>query len=126
MATPEGQRALQQLISYISVVTPELDFEKLSQHIRNAVPELEELVMTLAEQLILKGRQEGRQEGELKGRQEGEHQGYRKLVRRLIELKFGNLDADALARLEAADETKLVRYGERVLTATSIEDVLRD
>jgi predicted transposase YdaD len=86
--------------------------------------------MTLAEQLILKGRQEGRQEGELKGRQEGrqegEYQGYRKLVRRQIELKFGALDADALARLDAADETKLVRYGDRVLTATSIEDVLRD
>jgi hypothetical protein len=44
------------------------------------------------------------------------------LVRRQIELKFGALDADALAHLDAADETTLVRMGERVLTATSIEE----
>jgi predicted transposase YdaD len=114
MATPEGQRAVHQLISYISVVTPELSFAELSQHIRQAIPETEELVMTIEEKLILQGRQEGEQKG------------YRKLVRRLIELKFGALDADVLARLEAADETTLVRMGDRVLTATSLEDVLRD
>jgi hypothetical protein len=34
------------------------------------------------------------------------------------------LDRDALARPEAADDDALARYIERVLTATSVEEVL--
>jgi hypothetical protein len=114
MASPEGQRAIVQLFSYLLVVAPELDLEDLKERIHQAIPETEELVMTLAEKLIKQGRQEGRQEG------------YRALVRRLIELRFGVLDAAALARLDAADEAALVRYSERVLGATSVKDVLGD
>lgn len=114
MASPEGQRAIVQLFSYLLVVAPELDLEDLKERIHQAIPETEKLVMTLAEKLIKQGRQEGRQEG------------YRSLVRRLIELRFGALDADVLARLDAADEAALVRYSERVLGATSVKDVLGD
>jgi hypothetical protein len=45
-------------------------------------------------------------------------------VRRLIELKFGALNADALARVEAADEAQLTSFMERVLTASSVDAVL--
>jgi predicted transposase YdaD len=111
-ATLEGQRAILQLFSYLLIVAPNLDFEELTRRVHQAIPETENLVMTLAEKLIKQGRQEGRQEG------------YRTLVRRQIELKFGTLGPDALTQLDAADEATLIRYSERVLTAMSVEGVL--
>ena len=47
----------------------------------------------------------------------------RTLVRRLLDKKFGPLDAAALARLEAADHAALERYADRVLTAKSLAEV---
>jgi len=77
--------------------------------------------MTLAEQLKQQGREEGLSQGRLHGllRQRG-------LVRRQLELKFGALPADALSRLDAAEEAALDRYAERVITAQSRVEVLRD
>jgi hypothetical protein len=63
--------------------------------------------MTLAEKLIKQGRKEGSSS----------------LVRRLIEFKFGPLAPEALAHLDAADEAALIRFGERVLRATTVEEV---
>ncbi|MGC4066746.1 MAG: DUF4351 domain-containing protein [Polyangiaceae bacterium] len=70
--------------------------------------------MTLAQKLRQEGRQEGRQEES------------RNVLSRLLELKFGPLDADHLARINAANKPTLDRYIERVLTATSVREVLRD
>jgi hypothetical protein len=69
--------------------------------------------MTLAEKLIQSGERLGVEKGS------------RAIVRRLIELKFGPLGPDLLARLDAANEATLIHYGERVLTATSVEELLQ-
>jgi predicted transposase YdaD len=114
LATPEGQRAILQLFSYLSMVAPHLDLEEFIQQVHQDIPETETLVMTLAEKLLKQGRQEGRKEGSSS------------IVRRQIELKFGPLAPSDLARLDAADEAALARYADRVLTATSVEDVLVD
>jgi hypothetical protein len=45
-------------------------------------------------------------------------------TQRIIELRFGPLGPDALTRRDAADEAALVRFAERGLTATTVEDVL--
>ena len=60
-----------------------------------------------------KGRQEGRQEGELT------------VLRRLIEKRFGSLPSRAHERLAALSASELEDLSERVLDATSIEDLLR-
>ena len=65
--------------------------------------------MTLAEQL----RQEGRQEGQVK------------LLVKQLELKFGELPEEALSKIATASPEELERLGERVLTASSLEEVLR-
>src|SRR5512145_518170 len=109
-ATPDGRRAMMQLFSYLLRVAPNLGLKDLAEQVQRAIPERNDVVSTLAEKLI--------EEGEKKGRKEA----YRALVRRQIELKFGALDNSSIARIEAADETALERYVERVLTATSVED----
>jgi len=56
------------------------------------------------------------------GRQEGE----RALLLRLLRARFGELSPSALARVEAAEVDVLERWGERVLSAKSLTDVLDD
>jgi hypothetical protein len=107
-ATPDGRRAMMQLFSYLLRVAPNLGLKDLAEQVQRAIPERNDVVSTLAEKLI----------------EEGEKKGRRGTVRRLVELKFGALDNSSVARIEAADETALERYVERVLTATSVEDVL--
>jgi hypothetical protein len=112
LATPNGQRANLQLFSYLCRVAPNLSRAELAERLQRAIPERTDIVSTLAEQWI----EEGEKKGLKKGRKE--------TVRRLVELKFGPLDAAAIARLEAADEAALSGFIERVLTATSVGEVL--
>jgi hypothetical protein len=97
------------------MVAPNPDFEDLTHRVQQAIPETEKLVMTLAEKLL--------QEGERKGLDRGRKEGSSSHVQRLIEFKLGPLDPEALTHLDAADEAALTRFGERVLTATSVEEV---
>jgi hypothetical protein len=57
---------------------------------------------------------------EAKGRVEGE----RLVVRRLLVRRFGKLPSWALGRIDAANEAKLRRWADRVLTAPTLERVL--
>ena len=50
-------------------------------------------------------------------------QGYREMLRHLLEQRFGTLPASAEARLEEADGKTLKAWGNRVLTAASLDDV---
>jgi predicted transposase/invertase (TIGR01784 family) len=119
--SPDWERVVCQLFSYVIRVAQNLERSALESKVRQVIPEAEELVMTLAEQLIQQGRAQGITQGLAQGLA---HQ--RKLVRRQLELKFGSVTADTLARLESADEDALERYGERVITATSVAEVLSD
>jgi len=56
------------------------------------------------------------------GRQEGEAQ----VVLRLLRLKFGLLKPEIEDRVRSADSERLLVWAERVLTAGTLEDVLRD
>jgi hypothetical protein len=65
-----------------------------------------------AKKYVAQGRQEGRQEGE------------RALLLRQLRSRFGELPASAVARIESAEVVLLERWGERVLNATALSDVL--
>ena len=73
-------------------------------------PHLREAAMTIAEQL----------------RQEGRLQRLLQVVLKQLSLKFGELDETVRARIAAADEATLERYTERVLSASTLEEVLTD
>ena len=69
-------------------------------------------------------RAEERKEGRKEGRDEGRTEGERILLLRLLRARFGELPAAAVARVEAADVALLERWGERVLGAKTLAEVL--
>jgi len=81
-----------------------------------------------------KGLERGLEEGLLKGREEGREEGFEEgykngemvFLIRLLERRFGPLDDARKARLETADAKRLLVWGERILTAESLEEVFRD
>ena len=72
----------------------------------------------MLEQAVAVGLQEGLHAGRM--------QGLRRIVFRQLQLKFGELDQDAEARILAADEDTLERYGERVLSAQTLSELFAD
>lgn len=56
----------------------------------------------------------------------GEERGMKRLVRELLQARFGPLSAEAVMLLGAADDATLQRWGLRILTATRIGEVLAD
>jgi hypothetical protein len=110
-ATPSGRRALLRLFRYLSMVAPNISRNEFIEQVQRTIPERNDIVSTLAEQWM--------EEGEKRGIEKG----YRSLVQRQIELKFGPLDSRGLSKLNTADDATLERYGERVLTATSVDGV---
>jgi predicted transposase YdaD len=73
-----------------------------------------------AKKYVAQGRTEGRTEGHREGRKDGE----RALLLRLLRARFGELPAGAVARVESAEIAVLERWGERVLSAKTLADVL--
>jgi len=57
-------------------------------------------------------------------RSEGRKEGERSLLLRLLHSRFGELPAAAVARIEAADIADIERWGERVLGARTLAEVL--
>lgn len=55
--------------------------------------------------------------------QQGREDGLRTILARLLEQRFGALPATAQAALDQADTDQLLRWGERVLTAASLDDL---
>ncbi|HZF50952.1 MAG TPA: DUF4351 domain-containing protein [Polyangiaceae bacterium] len=65
-----------------------------------------------AKKYVAQGRQEGRKEGEFN------------LLLRQLRARFGELPAAVVTRIEAADIDELERWGERVLSARTLAEVL--
>ena len=109
---PVGREKLAVLIEYLVRVVDEVTWNILHAKLCTLGPSTKELSMTAAEHLQAKGRAEGLAQGRLD------------MLRHLLVLKFGALDAAAEARLQAASPTAVVRYFERLLTADSVAAVL--
>ena len=80
--------------------------------------EHEDLLMELP--YLRRIREEGRQEGHQEGRREGEAE----MLLRLLRIRFGTLPTDAVARVQAADPETLLHWSERVLSATTLDEVV--
>jgi len=80
--------------------------------------------MTAADRLRAEGRAEGEAKGKAEGEAKGKAEGKAELLLKLLTLRFGELPQAARARLAAADEQALMRFTERVLNASSIDEVL--
>jgi len=108
---PNGVVAVTKMLEYalkVGDVAP----QPLVQIASRIHPDVVENVMTGAEQL----RQEGRQEGLV--------QGETKLLLKLLRRKFGELPTSVEQRLMSASMVEIERYGELVLTAKTLDEVL--
>jgi hypothetical protein len=92
------------------------------------INDLQEVQNMLAERVTewtKEWKHQGWLEGLEEGRQEGCREGEAALLLRLLELRFGPLDETHRGRVSQADADTLLKWGERVLTATSVEDVFK-
>jgi hypothetical protein len=96
----------------------------LSQEDASADFSLEEIETMLAES-IDRWNREIREEGRKEGRQEGRQEGEARLLLRLLRMKFGPLDPEIEEQVRSADADCLLEWGERILTAGSLQDVFR-
>jgi hypothetical protein len=101
----------------------DLVYNSLNQAARRALEAMMksyEYQSDFAKKYVAQGRDEGRAQGRDEGRKEGE----RSLLLRLLRTRFGELPSAAVARVESAEIAELERWGERVLSAKNLADVL--
>jgi predicted transposase/invertase (TIGR01784 family) len=73
-----------------------------------------------------RGRAEGLADGRAEGLADGRAQGERLLLQRQLTRKFGELAAAARERLERASVAELESWGERVLSASTLDEVFSE
>ena len=74
---------------------------------------------------VQQGMQQGVEQGIERGIERGRLEGERALVLRLIQHRFGELPAALSLRLEGASQAELEHLAERVLDATSLDDLFQ-
>ena len=128
IAAPNGLEAMALVLRYIALVNDHVDAQKLQAFLdRVATPDAKDALMTYGERLIQQGFERGEQEGFQKGEQEGFQRGERALLLRQLWARFGGqVDAAVERRVEAAPAEQIALWGERVLTAASLSDLLAD
>ena len=92
---------------------------------RRRYPEELANMTRFAERFMEKGREEGREEGRDGGVKKGIRQGGARMLLRQLSLRFGDLPQSAREQVEFADADTLLRWSDRILTATTWEEVLR-
>ncbi len=118
LEAPNGIAALGTVWRYILLVHPKKPAVVLKQ--LTAVTEegrVKETMRTAGEELIHRG--------ELRGEKRGEQQALRRMLQKQLTVRFGPLPQWATLKLEGADVPTLERWGERVLTAASLEEALK-
>jgi predicted transposase YdaD len=102
----------------------DLVLHALSEAARRALQTMDpakyEYQSDFARRYVAQGRQEGRQEGRAEGRTEGRAD----LLTRQLTLRFGPLPDAAHAQLASASIEQLDAMGERLLSASSLQEVL--
>ncbi|MDD5037289.1 MAG: Rpn family recombination-promoting nuclease/putative transposase [Methylococcaceae bacterium] len=86
----------------------------------SSINDLYEVQSMLAERVT-----EWTEEWKRQGRQEGRQEGEAAIVLRLLELRFGPLNETDRALIRRADAETLLRWGDKVLTSPSVEDVFK-
>lgn len=137
---PHGIHAIKAVMTYILVVDRELGPEKIRALVDEAGdPTLTEDIMTTAELLLEEGRRDGLAKGIEKGIAEGIAKGIAKgiekgiatgiatgraeMLIRQLRFKFGRVPVRVSSRVKAADVATLDRWAERVLIASTLDDV---
>ena len=106
-ASESNRDALFAIISYLATAGAELSQLQLEKIVEYAAPEAKDVLMTLAEQW----------------RKEGIQKGQRGLLTKQLFLKFGDISESMNTKLNSASEQDLNLWGERILTANTLDEV---
>jgi hypothetical protein len=121
--SPTGLAALEVVLRYLTSATDAVDEPALQRALEQTFPSIGGTLMpTLMEKWTERAHQQGLQQG----RRQGQVQGEAALLLRLAERKFGPLPEKYQTRVQQADAQVLLRWGERILTAETIEAVFED
>jgi hypothetical protein len=123
LTAPNGVEALSAVAGYI-IEASEGRPEDLGAFFRELGPKAEEAYVTAAEKLTAQVRAKALAEGEAKGRVEGRTEGQAALLLKQLGLRFGPLSDQVRARVRAAGPDELDRWAEKVLSATTLEELL--
>ncbi|MBX3248526.1 MAG: DUF4351 domain-containing protein [Myxococcales bacterium] len=114
LRTRSGAEAIGTILRYLASALRDDDRSLLDDTLAQLSPPSQEHSMrTIADAYRAEGREEGR------------HQQAACVLLKLLSLKFGPLDESTTARVSAASLEELDRFTERVLLASSVDDVLR-
>jgi hypothetical protein len=115
----------QKYIDFIDAYA-DLSEDEVARYCAEYINETGDKTMGLAATLRQEGRQEGKREGIQTGIQTGRQEGEAALLLRLMALRFGPLADSLRERVQAADADTLLQWGERILTAETAEEVVRE
>jgi predicted transposase/invertase (TIGR01784 family) len=122
LTAPKGVEALSAVVGYIMEAS-EGRPEELGAFFRELGPKAEEAYVTAAEKLTAQARakalEQGRAEGEAKGRTEGQAA----VLLKQLGLRFGPLSEQVRARVQSAGPDELDCWAEKVLSASTLEDL---
>ena len=76
------------------------------------------------DEALSESRREGREEGRGEGREEGREEGQRALLEALLSTRFGPLDEASKRHLLEAPPERLLAIAQRIMTATTLAEVL--
>ena len=110
--------------SFVTANNPADPQELVKQLLAVVGKQEEREIMSIADWYEDRGRQAGLAKGRDEGRDEGLKIGARNLLLKLLRTRFGALPEAAAARIQAADAAQLDVWAERVLTASTLDDVL--
>jgi predicted transposase YdaD len=122
LPTGEREAAVNQLVNLAGLRCLEETVEREIQRMPVYIDILENKVLGPA---FKRGLEEGKLEGKLEGELKGELRGELKILRRQIERRFGVIPEWAEERLAARSVAELEELSDRILEASSIEDLLR-
>lgn len=118
LRAPTGLEALGLVMRYMMLVNDRAAPDALQSFLEREVgPEAKEAVVTPGQRLIEQGVQQGLQQGEVEGE--------RKLLLRQLRQRFGDeLEPEMEQRIATATAAEIEAWGLRVLSATTLDDVL--
>jgi predicted transposase/invertase (TIGR01784 family) len=121
------QAALKYLLAAGEVEDKEAFFDTVRTHLS---PEAGETIMSIAQQIRTeseaRGEARGVEKGILQGRQEGRQEGEGAMLLRLLQLKFKTVPENYQQKIAQADADTLLKWAERVLSASTIDEVFAD
>lgn len=108
-----GLEALATMMRYLLHVSKHTTREQVAGMLRSVLgnKKAEHVMMTAGQQLIEQGRQEGIEQGQ------------RKILRRQLERRFGELPVAITEQVEAASVSDLERWADQILLANSLDEL---